>query len=116
MAGASARTRASGDSGSRDSSAREGPDGPGTAPPLDPYSGYHHHVAEGVSMLSATEIKRTARQAGLLYLAMSILAMIDYFYLQRLFFVEGDPGATARNILEREPLYRMSILVALVTQ
>ena len=32
-------------------------------------------------MLSATEIRRTTRWAGLLYLALSILAMISYFEL-----------------------------------
>jgi hypothetical protein len=67
-------------------------------------------------MLSATEIRRTARQAGLLYLAMSILAMLSYFYLHRLFFMPGDPAATARNIHASEQLYRLSILVDLVTQ
>ena len=67
-------------------------------------------------MQSATEIKRTARLAGLLYLAMSILAMISYFYLNRLFFVSGDPAATARNILAREQLYRISILSDMFVQ
>jgi len=65
-------------------------------------------------MLSATEIKRTARQAGLLYLAMSILVMVSYFYIHRLFFVPGDPAATARNILANEQLYRVGILIDLV--
>jgi hypothetical protein len=67
-------------------------------------------------MPSATEIKRNARVAGVLYLAMSILAMLDYFYLKRLFVVSGDPAATARNILAQEPLYRISILTSLATQ
>ncbi len=67
-------------------------------------------------MQPATEIKRTARQAGLLYLAMSIFAIFDYFYLHRLFFVSGDPAATARSILAKEQLYRISILIDLVTQ
>jgi hypothetical protein len=67
-------------------------------------------------MLSATEIKRTARQAGLLYLAMSIVAMIGYFYLRPRFVISGDAAATARNILASEQLYRTSILIDLVTQ
>ncbi len=67
-------------------------------------------------MPSATEIRRSARQAGLLYLAMSIVAMIGYFYVHRLFFVSGDPAATARNILANERLYRISILIDLVVQ
>ena len=67
-------------------------------------------------MSTPTEIKRAAREAGLLYLAMSILAMLGYFYLQRMFIVSGDPAATAQAILARESLYRMSILVDLATQ
>jgi len=67
-------------------------------------------------MQTATEIKRTARLAGLLYLAMSILAILSYFYVHRLFFVPGDPTATARNILAKEQLYRISILLDLATQ
>jgi hypothetical protein len=67
-------------------------------------------------MQSATEIKRTARTAGLLYLAMSVLAMISYFYLSRLFFVSDDPAATARNILDKEQLYRFSMLCDVFVQ
>jgi hypothetical protein len=66
-------------------------------------------------MPSATEIKRTTRRAGLLYLAMAILAMIGYFYLSPRFVVSGDAAATARTILENEQLYRTTILIELVT-
>lgn len=65
-------------------------------------------------MLSPTEIKRTARRAGVLYLAMSILAIIGYFVLGPRFVVSGDAAATARAILEHEQLYRLSILIDLV--
>jgi hypothetical protein len=67
-------------------------------------------------MPSATEIKRTARRAGLLYLVMSICAMIGYFYLGPRFVVSGDAAATARNILAHEQLYRTSVLIDLVGQ
>jgi Ca2+/Na+ antiporter len=67
-------------------------------------------------MQSPTAIKRTAREAGLLYLAMSILAIIGYFFLHRQFFISGDPAATARSILANEQLYRISLLLDLVTQ
>jgi hypothetical protein len=66
------------------------------------------------SMLSPTEIKQTARRAGVLYLAMSILAMIGYFYLGPRFVVSGDAAATARAILDHERLYRITILIDLV--
>ncbi len=65
-------------------------------------------------MPAATEIKRTARRAGLLYLAMSIFAMIGYFYLGPRFFISGDAAGTARTILANEQLYRTSILIDLV--
>jgi hypothetical protein len=67
-------------------------------------------------MQSAIEIKRTARRAGLLYLVMSVCAMASYFYVHRLFFFNGDPAATARSILAREQLYRVGLLLDLVTQ
>jgi hypothetical protein len=67
-------------------------------------------------MPSATEIKSTARRAGLLYLVMSIFAMAGYFYLHPRFEVSGDAAGTARNILANEQLYRTGILIDLVTQ
>jgi len=47
---------------------------------------------------------------------MSVLAMVGYFYVHRLFFVSGDPAATARIILANERLYRLGILIDLVTE
>lgn len=67
-------------------------------------------------MSSAAEIKRAAREAGLLYLVMAVLTMVGYFKLHRLFVVSGDPAATARNILLHERLYRTSILLDLVVE
>jgi hypothetical protein len=66
-------------------------------------------------MSSAIEIKRTARQAGLLYLATSIFAMIGFFYLHPRFIISGDAAGTARNIVANEQLYRASILIDLVS-
>jgi hypothetical protein len=67
-------------------------------------------------MRAASEIKRTARRAGLLYLAAAILAMIGYFYLGPRFVISGDAAATARNILANEQLYRTGILIDVVGQ
>ena len=67
-------------------------------------------------MRSASEIRRTARAAGLLYLAASILAIIGYFYLRPRFVISGDAAATARNILAHEQLYRMGILIDVIGQ
>ncbi len=62
-------------------------------------------------MLPATEIRRTARRAGLLYLAAAIFGMVGILYLRPRFFITGDPAATARNILTSEQLYRVGILI-----
>jgi hypothetical protein len=62
-------------------------------------------------MPPAAEIKRTARRAGLFYLASAILAMIGYFSLRPRFVISGDAAATARNILANEQLYRAGILI-----
>jgi hypothetical protein len=78
------------------------------------YEQDNHLAAERAPMFGATEIKRTARRAGLLYLAMAILAMIGYFYLGPRFVISGDAAATARAILEYEQLYRTTILIDLV--
>jgi hypothetical protein len=67
-------------------------------------------------MRSASEVKRTARRAGLLYLAAAILAMIGYLYLHPRFVVSGDAAGTARNILANEQLYRAGILIDVVGQ
>jgi hypothetical protein len=64
----------------------------------------------------ASDIRRTARQAGWLYLAMSLFAIFGFFYLHPKFIVSGDAAGTARNILANELLYRTSILIDLVTQ
>ena len=66
--------------------------------------------------MQPAEIKRTARQAGLLYLALSVLAMIGYFYLRPRFVISGDAAATARNILANESLYRVAILIDVAAQ
>src|SRR5438045_1060687 len=61
-------------------------------------------------------IKRSARTAGLLYLAMSVLAIFSFFYLGPRFSVAGDAAATARAIMSNEQLYRLRLLTDLLTQ
>jgi uncharacterized protein DUF4386 len=67
-------------------------------------------------MRSATEIKRSARRAGMLYLAAALLAMFGYLYLHPRFVISGDAAATARNILADEQLYRTGILIDVAGQ
>lgn len=64
--------------------------------------------------MTALEIKRVARTAGWLYLAMSMLAIASYLGLDQRFEVHDDPAATAARILAGEQLYRLNILLKLV--
>ena len=61
-------------------------------------------------------ISSTARLAGALYLLMAVLNVLSMFYFGPAFVVSGDAAATARNILDREFVYRLGILVGLVAQ
>jgi len=67
-------------------------------------------------MPSTTDIQRTARRAGVLYLVLSIVAMFSFFYLRPRFVISGDAAATASNIVAHEQLYRTGILLDLVGQ
>jgi hypothetical protein len=67
-------------------------------------------------MPPATDVKRTARRAGLLYLAAAITAMVGYLYLHPRFVIPGDAATTARNILAHQQLYRAGILLDVVGQ
>lgn len=55
-----------------------------------------------------------ARRAGAIYFAFMIVAIIGEFVFPS-FTVRGDAAATARNIVERESLYRLHLLVGAVT-
>lgn len=59
-------------------------------------------------------IKATARQAGVLYLVFSLVAIVGEFLLPAL-VVSGDAAATARNITAAESMYRVEILTGFVT-
>lgn len=58
-------------------------------------------------------IKARARYAGILYVAMAILMIIAFMYIPGSIIVSGDAAATARNITERELMYRVGILAGL---
>ncbi|HLV97473.1 MAG TPA: DUF4386 domain-containing protein [Ktedonobacterales bacterium] len=59
--------------------------------------------------------KMTARMAGVLYLIGSVTGVFGILYGPSL-MVPGDAGATARNILASELLFRLSIVSALLDQ
>jgi hypothetical protein len=58
---------------------------------------------------------KTARTAGLLYLIGSVTGVFGILYGPSL-VVPGDAAATARNVLATSPLFRLSIVSALLDQ
>jgi hypothetical protein len=59
-------------------------------------------------------VKATAHRAGRLYFAFMILGIVGEFVFPT-FMVRGDATATARNITESEPMYRLGVLLGFVT-
>ena len=53
--------------------------------------------------------KKTARIAGALYLVNAVTGFFSIIYVPTKLFVSGDAGATARNILASERLFRLGI-------
>ena len=60
--------------------------------------------------------KRTARLAGLFYLAIAITGVYGIMYVPSQIIVSGDPTATSTNIINNEFLYRTGIFSNLVCQ
>lgn len=63
-----------------------------------------------------TNLKSTARVAGLLYLAIAITAAIGFMVIPESMMVPDDPKATAQNILDKEFLFRLSIFMTMLSQ
>src|SRR5688572_10686773 len=63
-----------------------------------------------------TSPKKTARIAGLLYLALAITGGIGIMYIPSAIIVPSDALATGKNILDNEGIFRLSILSHLVSQ
>jgi len=57
-----------------------------------------------------------ARRAGTLYFVMALLMIAGYMYLPTLYYVPGDPAATAARMVERPFVFRLSIANALAAQ
>lgn len=60
-------------------------------------------------------MKTTARLTGFLYLMVAVLGIYGFYYTQGQLFVPGNTAATAVKMLAREPLFRSSILIHLVS-
>lgn len=59
------------------------------------------------------EMVRIARTTGLLYLALAITGMLGYILIRNQLFVVGNPEATLANLIQRESLARVGIVVEL---
>ena len=54
-----------------------------------------------------SSIQKTARFAGVLYLIITIAAIVAHFYVPSNIIVPGDAAATANNIMNNETLFRV---------
>ena len=65
-------------------------------------------------------VQKTARFAGVLYLLITVFAIIAHFYMPAQIIVDGDAAATAQNIVNNEILFRVggvgSELIILLTE
>jgi len=60
--------------------------------------------------------KKTARIAGILYLALAITGAFGIMYIPTAIVIPTDPALTAKNILDNEVLFRLSIFSQMVSQ
>jgi hypothetical protein len=66
--------------------------------------------------MTAKEIQRTARIAGVLYLSIAILAPLGDMLVRQSLIVPGDAATTAQNIAASEGLFRLGFVSDLVVQ
>lgn len=60
--------------------------------------------------------KKNARIAGILYLALAITGAFGIMYIPIAILVPTDPVATAKNLLDNEALFRLSMFSQLISQ
>jgi hypothetical protein len=63
-----------------------------------------------------TNMKKTARSAGLLYLVIVLTGPFLLFYVPGKLYVAGDASATVSKILAHESLFRAHIVISLVAE
>lgn len=66
--------------------------------------------------MSLSQPKQIARLAGFLYLALGITGAFGIMYIPTVIIVPSDPAATAKNILDNEGVFRLSIFSQMVSQ
>ena len=62
-----------------------------------------------------SSLKKTARQAGFLYLAWILTGLFGILYISPQFNVPGDVAATAQNLLTKEILFRTGMMNDLIS-
>jgi len=62
---------------------------------------------------ATTELVRTARTTGLLYLGLAITGLLSFMLIRNQLFVAGDPEATLANLIQHESLARLGIVTEL---
>jgi hypothetical protein len=87
-----------------------------TAPTVAPARTLTHAGAgtAPVETGSGSSPARLARAAGLLYLAIFVCGLFSELAVRSRMIVDGDPTATAANILESETLFRLGLVTDLV--
>ncbi|MBL0882067.1 MAG: DUF4386 domain-containing protein [Chitinophagaceae bacterium] len=60
-------------------------------------------------------MKAIAKLTGFLYLIVAILGVFGFFYIQAQLFVSGNMAATAEKMLAGESLFRLSVLIHLIS-
>jgi hypothetical protein len=62
---------------------------------------------------TTSELVRTARATGLLYLGLAITGMLGFVVVRAQIVVDADPAATLANLTDRESLARLGVLLEL---
>lgn len=73
-------------------------------------------MAKATEQAAEPGVRRSARLAGGLYLALMPLAFFSFFYVPSVLFVPGDAATTSRNIMASDLLFRSAIASHLITQ
>jgi len=66
--------------------------------------------------MTTKEIKKTARNAGILYLILIVLGIFSYLFVHSSLIVPGDTATTVSNIMASESLFRGGIVSWLISE
>lgn len=66
--------------------------------------------------MTTKEIKKTARNAGILYLILIVLGIFSYLFVHSSLIVPGDTATTVSNIMASKSLFRSGIVSWLISE